>query len=134
MLFVEAYIEHPGRVLGSLPVLLLSLLVSYISLAYLFNTTEVAIEEELVTVRHGPIPWRGCAFRLKDCEEFRADKVLDGRFTYDGIRMRFVDNTFENLCYTKDADEAKQWARNLNEALFLLKKGKLPTEDDFFDE
>ena len=125
MLFVEAYVEHPGRILGSVPVLILSFMLSYFSLAHLLNSTEIDIEDELDTVRHGPLPWRGCAYRLRDCEEFRADKIYEGRFTSDGVRIRFVDNSFENLCYTISREEAEEWARNLNERLFLFKKEDL---------
>ena len=56
MMFVEAYTEHPQKVLGGIPILLFSIILSYFSLAFLFNSTEVAVEGELVTVRHGPLP------------------------------------------------------------------------------
>lgn len=122
MLLVEAYTETPEALLASVPVLLFSFILSYFSLAYLLNTTEVAVEDDLVTVRHGPIPWKGRAYRLRDCENFRADKIFEGRFTSDGVRIRFIDNSFENLAYTRGPEEAEEWARILNEQLFLLKK------------
>jgi hypothetical protein len=121
MMFVEAYTEEPSRIFGALPVLAFSMILAYLSMAYLVNSTEVSIEGDLLTVRHGPLPWKGCAFRLRDCEEFRADKIYEGRFTTDGVRIRFVDNSFENLVYAKNPEQAKQWSRELNEYLFLLK-------------
>ena len=121
MLFVDSYTETTEQLIGSVPIMIFSLILAYTSMAYLVNTTEVTVENELVTVRHGPLPWRGRRYRLRDCQNFRADKIFESRFTSDGVRIRFIDDTFENLVYTEDAEEAEEWAQFLNEQLFLLK-------------
>lgn len=114
MLFVEAYTDHPGRILGSLPVLFFSLLLAYSSLAYLLNSSEVVLEDDLIRVVHGPIPWKGISFRLQGCEKFFADKITEGRFTTDGVRVRFIDGTYDNVIYADSATEAQEWAEELN--------------------
>ena len=122
MLFVEAYTETPEHILTSIPVVVFSCILAYLSLANLFNSTEVFVEEDKVHVVHGPIPWRGASYRLRDIQEFRPDQILEGRFTLPGVRLRFIDNSFENLTYAASAEQAEDWARTLNEHLFLLKK------------
>lgn len=113
-MFVEAYTEHPQKVLGGIPILLFSIILSYFSLAFLFNSTEVAVEGELVTVRHGPLPWKGCAVRLKDCSEFYVGKVEENRFGGDGVRVRFFDGTSEPLTHSGTVERGKEWVKRLN--------------------
>ena len=122
MLFVEAYTENPERIVASLPVFFLSIAVAYSSLAYLVNITSVTIEDDLVTVRHGPIPWKGKAYRLIDCEQFSAGKIQETRFTVDGIRIRFSDDSYENLSYASSEAQAQAWAKELNKSLKAYQK------------
>jgi hypothetical protein len=117
MIFVEAYTEDTTKVLGSIPLLFFSIILSYTSLAYLLNITEISVEDDLLTVRHGPIPWRGCAYRLSDCRKFFADKIPEDRATTNGVRINFVDDSFTTLTYTRTAEEAEIWAATLNEKL-----------------
>ena len=124
MLFVEAFSDTPDRILTSIPVVIFSCILSYMSLANLFNSTEIQVDDERVHVIHGPIPWRGTSFRLRDIQEFRGDLILDGRATLPGVRLRFIDDSFESLCYADTLEEAEEWARLLNEHLFLLKRGR----------
>lgn len=114
MMFVEAYTEHPQRALGTVPILLFSIIFSYCSLAFLLNSTQVRVEDELVTVRHGPVPWKGCAFRLKDCKNFYPGKLDEGRFAQYGVRITFYDGTSEALAPTPDEATAKEWCKRLN--------------------
>ena len=124
MLFVEAVSDAPERILTSIPVVIFSCILSYLCLANLFNSTEIQVDEERVHVEHGPIPWRGTSFRLRDIQEFRDDQIMEGRFTVPGVRIRFIDNSFETLCYATSPGEAEEWAQVLNEHLFLLKRGR----------
>lgn len=133
MLFVEAYTENPERIVASLPVFLLSLAVAYSSLAYLVNVTTVTIEDDLVTVRHGPIPWKGKAYRLVDCEQFSAGKIQETRFTVDGIRIRFSDDSYENLSYASSEAQAQAWAKELNKALQNYLESKAVSSETNFD-
>ena len=123
MMFVEAYTENPQKVLGAIPILLFSVVLAYYSLAFLFNSTKVAVEGELVTVRHGPIPWKGCAFRLKDCSEFYVGKVEERRFGAHGVRVRFFDGTSEPLSHAGTEKRAKEWVKRLNLHVQDLPKG-----------
>lgn len=122
VLFVEAYTESPEQVLASVPVVAFACILSYLSLAYLFNTSELVYDDTHVRVSHGPIPWRGATYRLRDCEEFRADRILEERLSTWGVRIRFIDNSFEDLMYASSLEEAEKWARTLNEHLYFLKK------------
>lgn len=114
MMFVEAYTEHPQRILGTIPLLLFSVILSYCSLAYFVNWTRVAVEGDFVTVRHGPMPWRGCAFRLKDCTEFYVGQVIEGRSKSQGVRVRFYDGTSEAVSSAGTEERAKEWVKRLN--------------------
>jgi hypothetical protein len=114
MMFVEAYIENPQRVLGGIPILLFSIILSYCTLAFLFNSTSVEVEGDLVTVRHGPLPWKGCAVRLKDCSEFYVGKVEENRFGGHGVRVRFFDGTSEPLAHSGTVERAEEWVKRLN--------------------
>jgi hypothetical protein len=124
MMFVEAYTEHPQKVLGGIPILLFSIILSYYSIAFLSNSTRVAVEGDLITVRHGPVPWRGCAFRLKDCSEFYVGKVEENRFGGHGVRVRFFDGTSEPVAFSGTAERAKEWVKRLN--LHVEAKGLAP--------
>lgn len=117
MIFVEAYMEDTTKVLGSLPLLIFSAVLSYTSLAFLLNSTEISVEEELLTMRHGPLPWRGSAYRLSDCRKFFADTVVDGRKTVNGVKITFMDESTDTLTLAKTAEEAEMWAATLNERL-----------------
>lgn len=122
MLFVEAFSDSPERVIASIPVVAFACILSYLSTAHLFNISEVLYDDTYVQVVHGPVPWRGASYRLRDCEEFRADKILEGRITSVGVRIRFIDNSFENLIYASSQEEADEWARRLNEHLYFVKR------------
>lgn len=122
VLFVEAYSESPEQIIASIPVVAFACILAYLSLAHLFNTSELNYDDTYVQVSHGPIPWRGTTYRLRDCEEFRADKIFDGRLSSWGLRIRFIDNSFDDLMYASSVEEAQAWARTLNEHLYFLKK------------
>lgn len=117
ILFVEAYGGSPGRFMGVLPLFFFSLLGFYASLAYLFNSTELRVEDDLVTVRHGPVPWKGCAYRLVDCAQFFAENMPSGRMKFPAVRIRFHDDSYENLAYAGTIVQAESWALELNEHL-----------------
>ncbi|MFA5507325.1 MAG: hypothetical protein WC314_20435 [Vulcanimicrobiota bacterium] len=114
MMFVEAFVERPQHVLGAIPILFFSIILSYFSMAYLLNSTRVQVEGDLVTVRHGPVPWKGAAFRLKDCKRFEPGKLDDGRFAQIGVRITFFDGTSEALAPSGTEEVALEWCKRLN--------------------
>lgn len=114
VLVVEAVAESPERVIGAVPLVLLSLALAYASLAYLVNSTRITLEEDTVAVRHGPVPWKGKAYHLVECAEFFPGKITETRFTVDGVRIRFLDDSCEDLAYAADPDQAACWAQQLN--------------------
>ena len=41
-----------------IPFVGIGLLIAYAALAYLINSTDIAVEDRLLTVHHGPLPWK----------------------------------------------------------------------------
>lgn len=118
---------------GPTPILLLPLLhviagvvITYIALANLLNSTVITVTAEQLTIRHGPLPWAGnlavASAELKQlyCSEHLSQRKNDVQRRY-GVEAILNDNTRRTLIKGLfDADQALFIEQEIEEHLGIV--------------
>ena len=129
ILWGEASLEETSDWAGAIFLSTIWLLAIYSYLAHILNSTSVAINEQSLTLRHMPLPWRGQQtlqrkqIKWLEPRRRRESQMEDGgeiiTITYDVIAV-LEGNSIPLIQRTSSFDQAKEIAQLANRKLELL--------------